>query len=57
MALVNKNAAVIIEDKDLNGERLGEEINKLMSDKTLLNNIGKMRGIWQLQMQLRVFVI
>ena len=41
MALVNRNAAVIIEDKDLNGETLGKEIHKLMGDKNLLNEIGK----------------
>ena len=41
MALVNKGAAVIIEDKDLTGETLGAEINKLMHDKELLNSIGK----------------
>ncbi len=41
MALVNKGAAVIIEDKDLTGETLGNEINKLMTDKELLYSIGK----------------
>ena len=41
MALVNKNAAVIIEDKDLNGETLGKEIHNLMADKNRLAEIGK----------------
>lgn len=41
MALVNKNAALIIEDKDLTGKSLGDEINKLMSDKALLRSIGE----------------
>lgn len=40
MALVNKNAAVIIEDKDLTGKKLGEQIDKLTSDKVLLTQIG-----------------
>lgn len=41
MALVNKGAAVIIEEKDLTGERLNEEINSLMADKERLSAIGK----------------
>lgn len=41
MALVNKNAAVIIEEKDLTGERLNDEINSLMADKVRLSSIGK----------------
>lgn len=40
MALVNKNAAVIIEEKDLNGEVLGKEMDRLLSDKKLLKEIG-----------------
>ncbi len=40
MALVNKNAAVIIEEKDLNGEVLGKEMDRLLSDKKLLEEIG-----------------
>lgn len=40
MALVNKNAAVIIEEKDLTGEKLGAEIDRLMSDRNLLASIG-----------------
>ena len=40
MALVNNNAAVIIEEKDLTGDRLLEEINKLISDKNKLKEIG-----------------
>lgn len=40
MALVNNNAAVIIEEKDLTGDRLLEEINKLINDKNKLNEIG-----------------
>ena len=40
MALVNNNAAVIIEEKDLSGERLGEEMDKLLSNKSLLEEIG-----------------
>jgi len=39
MALVNNNAAVIIEEKDLTGERLLAEVNRLIKDKTLLNDI------------------
>ncbi len=41
MALVNKGAAVLIEDKDLNGETLGNEIEKFLSDKKLLESVGK----------------
>jgi UDP-N-acetylglucosamine--N-acetylmuramyl-(pentapeptide) pyrophosphoryl-undecaprenol N-acetylglucosamine transferase len=40
MALVNNNAAVIIEEKDLNGEKLGAEMDRLLSDKALLKEIG-----------------
>lgn len=40
MALVNQNAAVIIEEKDLTGEKLGAEIDRLLSDKKLLSEIG-----------------
>ena len=41
MALVNNNAAVIIEEKDLTGDRLLEEINKLINNKERLDEIGK----------------
>ena len=41
MALVNKGAAVLIEDKDLNGETLGKEIGKFMDDKNLLTSVGE----------------
>ena len=40
MALVNNNAAVIIEEKDLDGKKLGEEMDRLLSDKALLEEIG-----------------
>jgi UDP-N-acetylglucosamine--N-acetylmuramyl-(pentapeptide) pyrophosphoryl-undecaprenol N-acetylglucosamine transferase len=40
MALVEKNAALIIEEKDLNGEILAAEIDKLLSDKAKLKEIG-----------------
>lgn len=40
MALVNNGAAVIIEEKELSGAKLGEEIDRLLSDKTLLKSIG-----------------
>ncbi len=40
MALVNNNAAVIIEEKDLSGEKLGKEMDRLLSDKALLKEIG-----------------
>ena len=40
MALVNKNAAVIIEEKDLSGKTLGEEMDRLLSDEALLKEIG-----------------
>ncbi|MBE6795342.1 MAG: undecaprenyldiphospho-muramoylpentapeptide beta-N-acetylglucosaminyltransferase [Ruminococcaceae bacterium] len=40
MALVDNNAAVIIEEKDLNGEILAAEIDKLLSDKAKLKEIG-----------------
>lgn len=41
MALVNNNAAVIIEEKELSGKKLGEEIDKLLSDKVRLKEIGE----------------
>lgn len=40
MALVDNNAAVIIEERDLTGELLGEKINELLSDKKKLEEIG-----------------
>ncbi len=41
MALVNNNAADIIEEKDLTGELLGEKINSLLSDRARLEEIGR----------------
>ncbi len=41
MALVNNDAAVIIEEKDLTGEKLCEEIKKLISNKSRLKEIGE----------------
>lgn len=41
MALVKENAAEIIEEKDLIGEKLIEMIEKLADDKTRLDEIGK----------------
>ncbi len=41
MALVNKNAAVIIEEKDLDGKRLSKEINNLLKNKERLLEIGE----------------
>ena len=40
MALVRNDAAIIIEEKDLNGKILGGEIDRLLSDKELLKTIG-----------------
>ena len=41
MALVNNGAAVIIEEKDLTGEKLAKEVTKLLSDKQRLKEIGE----------------
>ncbi len=41
MALVNNGAAVIIEEKDLTGERLAFEVRNLISDKKRLTEIGE----------------
>ena len=41
MALVNNNAAVLIEEKDLTGERLTEEVNALLSDPERLRMLGE----------------
>lgn len=41
MALVNNNAAVIIEEKDLTGKSLIEEVDRLIKDKKLLNELGQ----------------
>ncbi len=41
MALVNNGAAVIIEEKDLTGKRLKEEIEKLLCDKAAIKRIGE----------------
>ena len=40
MALVNENAASVIEEKDLTSERLTEEIDRIVSDKKLLKEYG-----------------
>ncbi len=40
MALVNKNAAVIIEEKDLSGENLSKKLTNLLKDKNRLEEIG-----------------
>ena len=41
MALVNNNAAVIIEEKDLTGERLTAEVNALLADPVRLRTLGE----------------
>ncbi len=41
MALVNKNAAVIIEEKNLSGRTLGNAIDSLVKDKKRFAQIGK----------------
>ena len=41
MALVNRNAARIIEEKDLTSESLGKMIDELLSDKETLFEIQK----------------
>ncbi len=41
MALVNENAASVIEEKDLTSERLTKEIDRLLSDKGLLALYGQ----------------
>ena len=41
MALVNRNAARIIEEKDLTGDSLGTEIDELLADDNLLFEIEK----------------
>lgn len=41
MALVEKDAAVLIEEKDLTPERLAGEVDKLLADRERLSRIGK----------------
>lgn len=41
MALVNNNAAMIIEEKDLTPEKLTETVNELLKDRERLAQIGK----------------
>lgn len=41
MTLVEKNAAIVIEEKDLNGERLTSEINELLGDRERLTEMGE----------------
>lgn len=41
MALVNNNAAVIIEEKDLTPEKLTQTVNELLSDRSRLSQIGE----------------
>ena len=41
MVLANADAAVVIEEKDLSGKKLCETIEKLMSDKDKLKQMGK----------------
>ena len=40
MALVNKDAAVILEEKDLTADTLTEKVNALLSDRASLEKIG-----------------
>lgn len=44
MTLVEKGAAVVIEEKDLSGERLTEEINALLADPARLASMGRNAG-------------
>lgn len=44
MALVNNNAAVIIEEKDLTGKALLEKIDELFADREKLEEIGRNAG-------------
>ncbi|MGN0635103.1 MAG: undecaprenyldiphospho-muramoylpentapeptide beta-N-acetylglucosaminyltransferase [Acutalibacteraceae bacterium] len=41
MALVNNDAAVIIEEKDLTGERLTQEVNRLLANRDRLRILGE----------------
>lgn len=41
MALVNNNAAIIIEEKDLTGDKLISEVNRLINDKNKIEEIEK----------------
>ncbi len=41
MALVDKGAAFIIEEKDLNADSLTEKVNELLADRELLEQTGK----------------
>lgn len=41
MALVNNDAAIIIEEKDLTGDILTQKVNELLSDRQRLAQIGK----------------
>lgn len=41
MTLVEKNAAVVIEEKDLTGEKLTEEVEKLLADRAGLDKMGE----------------
>ena len=41
MALVNNGAAVIIEEKDLNGKVLGDKIDELFLNREELEKIGE----------------
>ncbi len=41
MAMVNRNAAVLIEEKDLNSTALLEKIDELLSDRSRLQEIGR----------------
>ena len=41
MTLVEKNAAVVIEEKNLTGEKLVGEVEKLLSDRAALDKMGE----------------
>ena len=41
MALVNRDAAVMIEEKDLTGEKLWETVNTILSEPGRAEEIGK----------------
>ena len=41
MALVNKNAAKVIEEKDLTPEKLLEAVKEMVADKSILKEYGE----------------
>lgn len=51
MSLVERDAATMILEKDLNGESLVKEIDRIMNDEAKRKEWLKIQKLWELQMR------